>query len=88
MRATDTIKGRILTPAVVKELEGIHAQHSLLRDLVHAVAVYRRGRLLVWGVKVQGGAFLSSSRHPAYTHVSPFIVTVVLEENSKDARFL
>jgi hypothetical protein len=79
IRATDIIKGRLSTPNVVKELEGIRESPS-----GSTCSSSVSSRLLVWGVK--GGKFLSTADHPAYAHyASPFIAAVVMEESSKKA---
>jgi hypothetical protein len=79
MRAADIIKGRVFTPGVVRELEGIRESPS-----GSTCSSSVSSRLLVWGVK--GGEFLSTSKHPSYAHyASPFIALIVMEENSKEA---
>jgi hypothetical protein len=79
MRPADIIKGRIFTPGVVKELEGIRESPS-----GSTCSSSVSSRLLVWGV--EGGEFLSTSEHASYAHyASPFIALIVMEENSKKA---
>jgi hypothetical protein len=77
MRATDIIKGRVFTPGVVNELEGIRESPS-----GSTCSSSVSSRLLVWGV--EGGEFLSTSEHPSYAHyASPFIAFLVMEESRK-----
>jgi hypothetical protein len=79
MRATDIIKGRVFTPGVVKELEGIRESPS-----GSTCSSSVSSRLLVWGV--EGDEFLSTSEHPSYArYAGPFIALVVMEESSKEA---
>lgn len=76
-RAADVMKGRIKTTGVVKELLSVidSPTQAVCRSTLSS-------RLLVWGV--QGDGFRSHVRQEAYaTYASPYIASVVLEENSK-----
>ena len=77
IRATDIVMGRIVTPGVVEELEGVRQSPS-----GSTCSSSLSSRLLIWGVR--DGEFLSTCEHRAYAeYASPFIAAFVMEEHSK-----
>jgi hypothetical protein len=78
-RAASIIKGRILIPGVVEELEDIHDSPTWSKCSSNVSS-----RLLTWGV--QGDSlFIDSDHEPYVNYASPYVAKLVLEHNSKQA---
>ena len=77
-RAADIVKGRLMSPGVVEELQNI-----IESPTEASCSSSLSTRLLVWGVPGDN-RFIGNCEYPTYArYASPYIATVVLEENSK-----
>jgi hypothetical protein len=79
-KAALTIKGRIMIPGVVEELEDIHDSPLWSRCKSNVSS-----RLLIWGVPGDSSFSTDIYNMPYVNYASPYIAKLVLEHNSKQA---